>query len=945
MRKLDLCALALLFLSGFATMQAQVSLIPTFVTQNDTVEVLFDATQGNAELVGVSQVYAHTGVITSASTGPTDWRYVQGNWGTADAKVQMTNLGNNQHSLKYHINTFYSVPAGETVQSLAFVFRNQDGSKVGRASGGGDIFVPIYSGGLQAIFSSPAEFGVYDLNDTLELQVQTSTSGTITLFHETTQLTQVSGVNSLNYDLPLVNYGQGRFEVILQAVLNGNVIYDTISYLARSGPNIGVDPHNGEEGITVLNDSTVYLKLRAPFKSFIYVVGDFNDWEVDPQYEMFKTPDSKYFWLEITGLDSQTEYGFQYHIDQEGLRIGDPYAEKVLDPWNDPYIPSSVYPNLKPFPVDRTNYPVSVFQIDEPDYTWQTGSSYQRPEQEDLVVYELLIRDFDERRTYQSVIDRLPYLTSLGVNAIELMPVMEFEGNESWGYNPMFFMAPDKYYGTKNDLKMLIDSCHQRGIAVIMDIVLNHAFGLNSMVRMYFDASSGQPTAQNPWFNQVPKHEFNVGYDFNHESEDTKYFARRVLQHWVSEYKIDGYRFDLSKGLTQKNTLGNVAAMAQYDQSRINIISRLKNDVHQIDPGAYIILEHFADNPEEVELASRGFMLWGNENHQYNEATMGYSSNLSGVYHANRNFASKHLVGYMESHDEERLMFKNSNYGNGSGSYSVKNLATGLDRVGLAAAFFFTVPGPKMIWQFGEMGYDFSINYCPDGTIDPGCRIANKPVHWDYLNNPDRADLVNEFSALIWLRRQHPNVFENGQLSANWNSMIKHLLLSSGDSSALIVGNFNVTQASVNVAAADGVWYDYFGGDSIVISGGSLQGSYAPGEYHIYTNFKTLSGPATGIGNEEWIYQNGLSELFPNPASGHIYLKIYCQDPVKDLNIELYNITGQQVRKVALGEADRGWTTLEIGEKLGISELGEGIYLYHLRNGKNAETGRILVQH
>ncbi|MGB0178075.1 MAG: hypothetical protein ACPF9D_12975, partial [Owenweeksia sp.] len=243
----------LLCLTGLTFMRAQVSLIPTFVTQNDTVEVIFDATQGNAELVGVSQVYAHTGVITSASTSPTDWRHVQGNWGTADAKVQMTNLGSNKHSIKYHINTFYGVPAGETVQSLAFVFRNQDGSKVGRASGGGDIFVPIYSGGLQAIFSSPAKFGVYDLNDTLKLNIQASASGTLTLFHETTQLTQASGVNSLVFDLPLVNYGQGRFNIILQAVLNGNIIYDTISYLARSGPNIGVDPLNGEEGITIIN--------------------------------------------------------------------------------------------------------------------------------------------------------------------------------------------------------------------------------------------------------------------------------------------------------------------------------------------------------------------------------------------------------------------------------------------------------------------------------------------------------------------------------------------------------------------------------------------------------------------------------------------------------------------------------------------------------------------
>ncbi|MGB0176618.1 MAG: T9SS type A sorting domain-containing protein, partial [Owenweeksia sp.] len=221
---------------------------------------------------------------------------------------------------------------------------------------------------------------------------------------------------------------------------------------------------------------------------------------------------------------------------------------------------------------------------------------------------------------------------------------------------------------------------------------------------------------------------------------------------------------------------------------------------------------------------------------------------------------------------------------------------------------------------------------------------ANKPVRWDYLNDQDRADLVNEFSALIWLRRQHPNVFERGQLSANWNSMTKHLMLSSGDSTALIVGNFNMTQAPVSVAADDGVWYDYFRGDSIVISGGSLQGTYAPGEYHVYTNFKTISAPATGIGHKEWVVQKNRSELFPNPASGELYLRIYSEGPVRDMHIQLYNITGQLVKEVSLGSAERGWTTLELGEKLGIEELREGIYLYRLQGGENAGSGRLLIQ-
>ena len=105
---------------------AQVSLVPAFVTQNDSVEVIYDATQGNGGLAGVSPVYMHTGVITNLSTSPTDWRHVQGTWGINDPKVKMTPLGNNLHSLKFHIASFYNVPSNETVQQLAFVFRNMD---------------------------------------------------------------------------------------------------------------------------------------------------------------------------------------------------------------------------------------------------------------------------------------------------------------------------------------------------------------------------------------------------------------------------------------------------------------------------------------------------------------------------------------------------------------------------------------------------------------------------------------------------------------------------------------------------------------------------------------------------------------------------------------------------------------------------------------------------
>ena len=125
MKKLFLTVIASAFSSMLIAQVLDVS--PAFPTVNDVVTITYDATKGNAALIGQSQIYAHAGLITTASTSSSNWQYVQGNWGTDDSKVKMTKVGANLFSLTYTINTFYGVPSSETVLKLAFVFRNQSG--------------------------------------------------------------------------------------------------------------------------------------------------------------------------------------------------------------------------------------------------------------------------------------------------------------------------------------------------------------------------------------------------------------------------------------------------------------------------------------------------------------------------------------------------------------------------------------------------------------------------------------------------------------------------------------------------------------------------------------------------------------------------------------------------------------------------------------------------
>jgi len=221
--------------------------------------------------------------------------------------------------------------------------------------------------------------------------------------------------------------------------------------------------------------------------------------------------------------------------------VAETYTDKILDPWNDTWLEEETYPNLKPYPQGKTMGIVSVLQTDQDEYQWQ-NPNFNPPEVDKLVVYELLLRDFIDAHDFKTLKDTISYFKRLGINAVELMPVNEFEGNLSWGYNPSFYFAADKYYGPKDDVKAFIDECHANGIAVILDIVLNHAYGQCVLAQMYWDAENSQPAANNPWFNTVsPNPVFHWGSDFNHESPATKAFVDRVNRYWMSEYKFDGF--------------------------------------------------------------------------------------------------------------------------------------------------------------------------------------------------------------------------------------------------------------------------------------------------------------------------------------------------------------------------------------------------------------------
>lgn len=906
---------------------------PYFFGASDSVTIIFDASKGNAGLQNFNDsVYAHTGVITNVSN---QWRYVKASWGTTDPAVRMTPIGNNRYRISFLPRTYYGVPANETIKKLAFVFRNGSGTVTGRNADGSDIFIDLKdSSRINCAITSPiSDVGSPVLSATAGQSIPFTgiADSSAQLSFELNGISVANGVgDTLQTNISSTTYGMNTVRLIASGITTS----DTSSFIFLINPATvtAALPPGTKDGITYLNDSTVRLNLFAPYKEFVYVIGDFNNWQLDTSFLMHRTPDSSRYWIDIHGLTPGREYVYQYFVNAS-LKIADPYAEKILDPSNDNGIGVATYPNPTPYPTGRTTGIASVLQTAQAPYVWQT-LNYVRPPKSDLVIYELLVRDFMLAHNYKGLIDTLAYLQRLGINAIELMPINEFEGNQSWGYNPSFYFAPDKYYGTRNALKAFIDTCHSRGIAVIIDMVFNHQAGQSPMVQLYFNSGAGQPAANSPWFNPSAPHDFSVFYDMNHDSPHTRYFIDRVNEFWINEYKVDGFRFDLAKGFTQRYTLGNTSLFAAYDPTRVFNIERMADHIWSVDSSNYIILELFADNNEEIVYANRGMMLWGNSNYSYNQATMGFQSgsDFSGVSYKSRGWNVPHLIGYMESHDEERLMYKNINFGATSGSYTVRDTATALSRLELAGAFYFTIPGPKMIWMGGELGYDVSIN-------NP-CRTCNRPFRWNHYSIPERQLLYRVWSSLIELRKNEP-AFQTNNFNMQLSSLGKTIHLNHASMNVTVIGNFNVTTANVNPVFQNiGWWYDYFSGDSIYVSSTTSPLSLQPGEYHVYTSRRLTTPDLTTPVNELGDLPVAQLLPYPNPAAGNPSVQFTLKN-AGPVSFEIYAANGQLIKTVNKGILLSGEHTMSLDFSAG--ELTSGIYFCKLIAGNQIQMTRIVI--
>ena len=917
---------------------AQITAEPSLPTASDEVVITFDATLGSGNLAGYTgDVYAHTGVIVEGSS---DWQYVIGSWGNNSTQPKLTRVDDDTYTLTISpsIRDFYEVPDSKVIQKMCFVFRASSNSPQSE-----NLFYDVYLEELNVVIISPTPtYPIFELNATIPVEVESKMATSLGVYLDN-ELLETSDGSPISTSITSNSYGKHWIKAVAG---NGeNSVADSVFFYIIGDVPVASLPAGVEPGVNVTGSNEVTLVLNDPpaLKEFVFAIGDFNDWEISEEYLMNRTPDGTYHWVTIDDLNPENEYIYQYWIDGE-IKLADPYTTKTSDPWNDEWIEDTNYPNLIEYPEEKTTGVASVFKINEEEYTWQT-TDYSAPAKDQLVIYELHIRDFVDDDDIKSVRKKLDYLETLGVNAIELMPINEFEGNDSWGYNPSFYFAADKAYGTENDYKQFIDECHSRGIAVIIDMVLNHSYGLSPFVQMYFDENAGQweqPLPENPWYNQTCPHEpWCWGYDFDHESEFTQDLIDKIAHYWLTQFKVDGFRFDFTKGFTNNQTANQGS---NYDAARIGILKRYADYIWSVNPDAYVILEHFAENSEEKELANYGMLIWGNTNYNYNEATMGWLSNsdFSWVSYKQRGWDYPHLVGYMESHDEERLMYKNLTYGNSSNpEHDIKELDVSLERQKLAGMFFFTIPGPKMIWQFGELGYDYSINHCPDGTLSDNCRVSRKPIRWDYNWHENRKSLFYSWAEIIALRKGLP-VFSTDNFSVSLSGAGKQIKLYHNDMDVVIVGNFDVTQQSVSVAFPNtGTWYEYFSQSSTTLESTETSITLNPGEYRMYSSVEINRDDYIVTSINTNTNESPLNaKVWPNPASNLLNVSVNSPE-YTNAKISLVDITGRRVASIFEGSFNKGENLITWNRT---NRIPSGLYLCVIDFGNRKEVIKITLQ-
>lgn len=515
-------------------------------------------------------------------------------------------------------------------------------------------------------------------------------------------------------------------------------------------------------GIIELSPGLFRFALFAPKKHRVSIIGPWNNWDADADRLIEFEPG-------LWSLERQFDEGEHIYLyDVDGVRICDPYATEMF--W------ASGAAN-------HDEVPQGVLQAGAPDFIWK-NDGWERPHYRDLVFYETHVGDFSSEGTFRALTEKLDYLQNLGINALEIMPVWEGAINEGWGYRPIGFFACKSTYGTANDFKRLIDSAHERGIAVILDIVLSHTAKSHPFNMLY-------PQHDSPWYgNAIGGPNMFHMPSFDHRKPAVRAFCRQVQEHWLRQYHVDGFRYDYAINIGIDGDSG---------------LPTLVNQVRTVMPKAYLIAEHLPEWPQIMRLTKLDG-AWHVRCCYTLRVTATHEDQDEFKWHdfrrlVKRGFdlkaegwpAASTVVNYMESHDEFRLGHYLSDMG--------VELENARRRIELAAWALFTAPGLPMLYH----GQEF--NDTSNKSVN-----ARNPLRWELLSTDSGRHFFRFYKRLIQFRKAHSSLRSDDYDIERVMEKEKCLVYKrhSGDGDFVIfAGNFSDERHNVPVAfPARGTWED-----------------------------------------------------------------------------------------------------------------------------------------
>jgi 1,4-alpha-glucan branching enzyme len=535
--------------------------------------------------------------------------------------------------------------------------------------------------------------------------------------------------------------------------------------------------------------SPIEFKLFAPYNKAASLVGSFSDWQEIPM----KKGEDGFFRTTVDLEDGAYSYKFKvqslsWFLEPDTwVSVTDPYA-KDIDGLS-----------------SEENGIIRIKDGQEivDTYVWQNDDK-PLPADHELVIYELHVADFSggeddsyARGKYKHVIEKLDYLCELGINAIELMPVKEYPGDYSWGYNPRHFFATESSYGSTEELKQLVDECHGRGIRIIMDGIYNHSESSASLTQIDHDY----------WYHHEPKDPDNSwGPEFNYELYDEKldtYPARRYIgdtvRYWIEEYHLDGIRYDAAK------QIGN------YDF--MHWIVQETKDAAGNKP-FYNVAEHIPETPEITNVDGPMDGCWHDGfYHCILPHLTGETfdlERLKDVLDAKRCgfMGATNVVNYLTNHDHNHVLAD-------LGDRGILDEAA-FRRQRLGAALLMTAMGIPMLWmgtEFGEYKYK---------TIDQA------KIDWTLLSHDLNRNLFEYYKGLIALRKSNA-ALQTANIEFFYEDpetkVLAYTRWNDEGSRVVVVANFSdqfLAGYSVPNFPANGTWHEWTGNYDVTSEGDQL---------------------------------------------------------------------------------------------------------------------------